>query len=136
MIQAVYPLEKAYEIVEKRRLYPEMVHILGRMGNTKDALNLIIERIGDVKKAIEFVQEHDEEELWEDLIEHSMKNPTFVSGLLENIGACEHVKPLDLIRRIPNGMKIDGLRDRIVKIISDYNLQVRFFFAFLFFFFL
>lgn len=48
----------------------------------------------------------------------------FVSGLLEHIGAFEAVNPLDLIRRIPNGMEIEGLRDRIVKIISDYNLQV------------
>lgn len=48
----------------------------------------------------------------------------FVSGLLENIGAAEAVNPLDLIKRIPNGMAIEGLRDRLVKIISDYNLQV------------
>lgn len=47
-----------------------------------------------------------------------------MSGLLEHIGAVEAVNPLELIRKIPNGMKIDGLRDRIVKIISDYNLQV------------
>jgi hypothetical protein len=47
-----------------------------------------------------------------------------VSGLLEHIGAFEAVNPLDLIRRIPNGMAIEGLRDRLVKIISDYNLQV------------
>jgi len=53
-----------------------------------------------------------------------MKNPVFVSGLLENIGASEYVKPLDLIRRIPEGMEIIGLRNRLVKIISDYNLQV------------
>jgi len=31
---------------------------------------------------------------------------------------------LDLIRRIPEGMEIIGLRNRLVKIISDYNLQV------------
>ncbi|ELR10906.1 7fold repeat in clathrin and VPS proteins repeat-containing protein [Acanthamoeba castellanii str. Neff] len=124
LIQTIYPLEKAYKIVEERKLYPEMVYILGRMGNTKDALDLIIQKIGDVKQAIEFVQEQRDEELWGDLITQSMRNPKFVSGLLEHIGAFEAVNPLDLIRRIPNGMAIEGLRDRLVKIISDYNLQM------------
>lgn len=73
LIQTIYPLEKAYQIVEKRKvgkaypstscscstahhanmgmqLYPEMVYILGRMGNAKDALDLIIKNIGDVKQ--------------------------------------------------------------------------------------
>jgi hypothetical protein len=57
------------------QLYPEMVYILGRMGNTKDALDLIIQKIGDVKQAIEFVQEQRDEELWGDLITQSMRNP-------------------------------------------------------------
>lgn len=96
LIQTIYPLEKAYKIVEERKvlcsvcvcvscgashqlvyvqLYPEMVYILGRMGNTKDALDLIIQKIGDVKQAIEFVQEQRDEELWGDLITQSMRNP-------------------------------------------------------------
>lgn len=116
-----YPLEKAYRICEARQLYPEMVHILGRMGNTKQALALLIERIGDVRQAIEFVQARNDEELWEDLIQKSMDRPAFIAGLLEHIGG--HVDPIRLVARIPNRMVIPGLRDRLVKIISDYNLQ-------------
>jgi hypothetical protein len=44
-----YPLEKAYKTCEERQLYPEMVFILGRMGNSKQGLQLLIEKIGDVK---------------------------------------------------------------------------------------
>lgn len=54
-----------------------------------------------------------------------MKNPKFVSSLLEHIGA--YVDPLRLVKRIPLGMEIDSLRNRLVKIISDYNLQVIYF---------
>jgi hypothetical protein len=32
-------------------LYPEMVFILGRMGNAKQALKLIIDKLGDVAQA-------------------------------------------------------------------------------------
>jgi hypothetical protein len=38
-------------------------------------LDLIIQKIGDVKQAIEFVQEQRDEELWGDLITQSMRNP-------------------------------------------------------------
>lgn len=73
-------------------------------------------------QAIEFVTEQNDDALWDDLIEHSMQNAQFVSGLLEHIGA--HVDPLKLIKRIPDGVHIERLRDRLVKIISDYNLQM------------
>lgn len=35
---------------EKKDLVPEMVFILGRMGDNKKALMLIIERLGDVQR--------------------------------------------------------------------------------------
>lgn len=117
-----YPLEKALAICEQRCLYPEMVFILGRMGNHKQALHLLIDQIGDVKQAIDYVQSVNDEELWDDLITKSMQKPAFVSALLEHIGG--HVDPIKLIKRIPEGLEIEGLRDRLVKIISDFNLQM------------
>ena len=50
------------------------------------------------------------------------------SGICRNahFGSCFQIDPKRLINRIPMGMHIEGLRDRLVKIISDYNLQVRF----------
>jgi hypothetical protein len=45
-----YSLEKAYEICTGRDFVPEMVFLLGRMGNNKQALMLIIERLGDVQR--------------------------------------------------------------------------------------
>ena len=32
--------------------------------------------------------------------------------------------PVDLIDRIPNGVKIKGLRDALVKILQDYRVQL------------
>jgi len=116
-----YPLEKAYAICEQKGLYEEMVFILGRMGNAKQALKLIIKKLEKVGMAVEFVEQQKDEELWEFLITECLGQPKFVSELLEHIGA--HVDPIKLIRRIPEGMEIENLRDRLVKIISDYNLQ-------------
>jgi hypothetical protein len=43
--------------------------------------------------------------------------------LLENIGA--EIDPIRLIRRIRNGLEIPGLKPAIIKILQDFNLQVR-----------
>lgn len=45
------------------------------MGNVKEALRLTIDELDDVDKAIEFCKEQDDAELWEDLIESSIKKP-------------------------------------------------------------
>lgn len=44
-----YDLEKALRICRERDYVAEMVFLLGRMGNNKQALMLIIERLGDVQ---------------------------------------------------------------------------------------
>ncbi|XP_031573890.1 vacuolar protein sorting-associated protein 41 homolog [Actinia tenebrosa] len=117
-----YPLQKALAECEQRHLIPEMVFLHSRMGNNKKALHLIIEELRDVEKAIEFCKEQSDEDLWEDLIQCSLDKPAFITSLLHNIGT--HVDPIKLIKRIPAGMEIPGLRDSLVKILQDYNLQI------------
>jgi hypothetical protein len=108
------------------------------MGNTKQALHLITNELCDVDQAIEFCKEHNDHELWQDLINYSIDKPcmsvslyhlnstffsaAFITGLLHNIGT--HVDPIILIQKIQEGMQIPGLRDSLVRILQDYNLQV------------
>lgn len=99
-----------------------MVFLLGRMGNNKKALSLIIDKMNDIQKAIDFAKEENDEDLWYDLITQSLNKPAFIKELLFNIGT--HVDPQKLIKRIPPGLKIPSLRDALVKILQDYNLQV------------
>jgi len=124
-----YPLERALKICQDRDLVPEMVFILGRMGNNKQALSLIIEKLRDVEQAIDFAKEQNDDELWEDLIKYSMDKPVFIIGLLQNVGS--HVDPIKLITRIPKGLRIPGLREALIKILQDYNLQVPIHFLFI-----
>ncbi|XP_014884004.1 vacuolar protein sorting-associated protein 41 homolog isoform X1 [Poecilia latipinna] len=116
------PLEKALEICQQRNFVEETVFLLSRMGNCRRALQMIMEEQEDVDKAIEFAKEQDDAELWEDLISYSIDKPPFITGLLNNIGT--HVDPILLIKRIKEGMEIPNLRDSLVKILHDYNLQI------------
>ncbi|CAG8459764.1 7650_t:CDS:10 [Paraglomus occultum] len=117
-----YSLDRAYEICKQRDLVPEMVFILGRMGNNKQALMLIIERLQDVQRAIDFAKEQDNEILWEDLLVYSLDKPRFIIGLLENLGST-NIDPIAMIRRIPGGLEIPGLKQALIKVLQDYNLQ-------------
>ncbi|KAJ7741542.1 hypothetical protein DFH07DRAFT_981369 [Mycena maculata] len=116
-------IRRAYHICDELALVLEMVFLLGRMGNNKQALTLtlIIERLGDVHQAIDFAKEQNDD-LWEDLLKYSETRPTFISGLLKNIGA--EIRPLRLIRRIKNGLEIPGLQEALIKILQEFHLQI------------
>ncbi|KAF8967466.1 vacuolar assembling protein VPS41 [Flammula alnicola] len=117
-----YNLEMAYKECQERDLVPEMVFLLGRMGNNKQALTLIIERQGDVHRAIDFAKEQSDDDLWEDLLKYSETRPAFIRGLLENVGV--EISPIRLIRRIKNGLEIPGLKEALIKILQDFHLQI------------
>ncbi|EFA76279.1 structural maintenance of chromosome protein [Heterostelium album PN500] len=117
-----YNLDKAFQVCKEKNLYEEMVYILGRMGSAKEALNLILDKLGRIKDAVEFVEQQKDNDLWDYFINKSITNPRYVSELLENIGS--NVDPIKLIRLIPDRMEIHNLRNRLVKILSDYNLQM------------
>ncbi len=56
-------------------LYDRLSDLSGRMGNTKQALQLIVNELHDVRQAIDFCKEHYDQELWEDLINYSIDKP-------------------------------------------------------------
>lgn len=60
-----YPIQEALNICQERKLFPEMVYLLARMGNSKEALVLMTEKLGDIRQATEFCKEQDDLELWE-----------------------------------------------------------------------
>jgi hypothetical protein len=56
------------------------------MGNCRRALQMIMEELGDVDKAIDFAKEQDDSELWEDLISYSIDKPrTFPPSLFSSL---------------------------------------------------
>jgi vacuolar protein sorting-associated protein 41 len=117
-----YVLEDALAVCQQHDLYLEQVFILKRMGNTDDALTLIVEKLQDVEQAILFVEEQKDDRLWEDLIEHGLRNPKLLADLLEHVGS-HYVNPQLLLRRIPNDLEIPNLKNKLVKIIQDYVMQ-------------
>jgi hypothetical protein len=115
----VYSYDKAATICEQRHYILELVHVLSKTGQLKRALGLIIGELGDVKKAIEFVKVNPD--LWDDLLEYGMDKPAFIRGLLEEVGTA--VDPAELVRRIPVGLEIEGLKQGIMRLVKEYEIQ-------------
>ncbi|KAG7210413.1 hypothetical protein KM043_011945 [Ampulex compressa] len=117
-----YPIEEALHICSKRQFYPEMVYLLGRIGNTSEALALMTRELNDMEGAIAFCQEHDDEELWNDLVNYSLGKPKAITFLLQKIGT--YIDPRLMVQRIEPSLEIPGLKKALVKMMCDYNLQV------------
>ncbi|KAJ2002902.1 Vacuolar protein sorting-associated protein 41 [Coemansia thaxteri] len=121
-ISTYYAFDRALEICEERGLVAEMVFVLGRMGDNHRALMLIIERLRDVARAIEFATEQNDPELWRDLVAYARDKPAFIVALLERGGA--HTRPTRLIRSIPPALRVPGIRRALASVLHDSHLQV------------
>eukprot|EP00941_MAST-03F_sp_MAST-3F-sp1_P005806 g5806.t1 len=124
-----YPLETAYDecLAQKPPLFQEMVYILEKMGKNKDALKIIVNEIGDVKQAVQFLERSDDDALWDELLAMSLANDRstdFVSDLLDHIGAYIS-NPLRLLQQIPRGMEIPKMRDKLIKIMRHCTVQLQ-----------
>jgi len=116
-----YTFEKATQECEDRGYIPELVYLYSKTGQTKRALYLIIDKLADVSQAISFAKEQDDTDLWEDLLNYSMDKPRFIRGLLEEVGTA--IDPITLVRRIPEGLEIEGLREGLSRMIKEYEIQ-------------
>ncbi|KAJ6837104.1 vacuolar protein sorting-associated protein 41-like protein isoform X2 [Iris pallida] len=116
-----YRLEKAYEICVKKDLLGEQVFILGRMGNTKKALAILINKLEDIEEALEFVSMQHDDDLWQELIKQCLRKPEMVGMLLEH--TVGNLDPLYIVSMVPTGLRIPRLRDRLVKIVTDYRTE-------------
>ncbi|KUI62407.1 hypothetical protein VP1G_09530 [Cytospora mali] len=116
-----YAFEKAVQECEDHNYVPELVYLYSKTGQMKRALYLIIDRLGDVSRAIAFAKDLDDPDLWEDLLNYSMDKPRFIRGLLEEVGTT--INPITLVRRIPEGLEIEGLREGLKHIMKEHEIQ-------------
>jgi hypothetical protein len=116
-----YSFDVAVTTCEQYRFTPELIYLLSKMGQTKRALNLILSDLKDVSQAIAFAKSQDDPDLWEDLVDYSMDKPRFIHGLLVEAGTS--IDPIKLVRRIPSGLEIEGLREGLTGLLREHDLQ-------------
>ncbi|KAI1378157.1 hypothetical protein F4677DRAFT_444069 [Hypoxylon crocopeplum] len=120
-VSTSYAFEEAVQECEQANYIPELVYLYSKTGDVKRALYLIIDRLADVSQAISFAKEQDDPDLWEDLLNYSMDKPRFIRALLEEVGTS--INPITLVRRIPEGLEIPGLREGLKHIMKEHEIQ-------------
>ena len=114
-------MTQAVQECELFKYYDELVFLYSKTGQMKRALYLIIDRLQDVHKAIEFAKEQGDSDLWDDLLDYGMDKPSFIRGLLEQAGTA--IDPIHLVRRIPEGLEIQGLREGLTHMMKEHEIQ-------------
>ena len=87
------------------------------MGKKSEALTLLLDSSDNIDGAVQFCLDQNDHELWKELIDLSVSNPQHIKGLLKIVG--QYVDPLLIIKRIPEGMEIPGLRDALQVVLRD-----------------
>lgn len=118
-----YPIQEAYELCRRENLYDEQVYLLEKMGNTVEALHIIVKQMNNMQKAINFCKDHNDLDLWNDLIKQSLENPATITQLLDG-NVAGYINPEVLVNDIPLGQRIPGLKGSLIKMLTDYSLQV------------
>jgi vacuolar protein sorting-associated protein 41 len=107
-----YSPDVAFKLCRAREFVPEQVFLLARLGNVSEALLLLLRRMRDVKAAVDFCLEHQDGQLWDTLINSCFDDAALIPPLLDCIGV--HPQPLRVVSRIPLGVEIAGLKEKVV----------------------
>jgi len=108
-----YSLDKALEVCRSHSLLVEEVYVLGRMGSTFDALQLLVHKLRDVPAAVKFASESQDAVLWDELIHLAKRDGELASKLLLFSG--QGIDPYTILSEIPEDVKVPHLQSRILE---------------------
>ena len=116
-----YNFEAAHKVCRDHGRFKEVVFLTARMGNAREALELILTEMKDIEEAIRFVQEQKDDDLWELIIAHSVSKPEHVGKVLDMLARMGIIDPVRLINQIPEGMQIPELKQKLLAIIQSHK---------------
>lgn len=121
-----YDIDKAIELCEANDFTEELVYLLGKIGENKKALMLIINELSDPEKAIKFAKHQNDKEAWSILLDYSMAKPNFIKALIEcaDDQSNSFYDPIDILERMPSHVSVDGLKNSVTKISANNDINL------------
>ncbi|CUM52096.1 uncharacterized protein AC631_03531 [Debaryomyces fabryi] len=123
---STYDIDKAIQICEENNYTEELVYLLGKIGENKKALTLIMDELDDPEKAIKFAKHQNDKEVWNMLLNYSTKKPAFIKALIEcaDDQSKSFYDPVSIIRSMPDDVEIEGLKKSVTKISNNNDLNI------------
>lgn len=121
-----YDISKAIEICEANALVDELVYLLGRIGQNKKALKLIVEELEDPEKAINFAKRQNDQETWNTVLDYSFSRPHYIKALIElsDETSSKFYNPITILQNMSPNLKIEGLKESITKVSQENDMNV------------
>lgn len=121
-----YDIDTAITICETNDYTKELVYLLGKIGENKQALTLVINKLEDPVMAIEFAKHQNDKETWDILLDQSMSKPKFIKALIESSDESSNAfyDPITILQRMPQDFKIEGLNESVIEFSKNNDLNM------------
>lgn len=118
-----YDIQQVLDLCRKRGFYEETVYLLSCAGNNAEALHVYLHQMHDFAGALAFCKRHDDIDLWTALIEDALATgqPERLRQLMA--GVVGFMDARVLVERIGADVRVPGLRQSLVRMLSDASLQ-------------
>lgn len=118
---AFVPLQPALEACIAADLHNEAVYILGRIGEGRRALRTLLDNVGSVRRAVDFVEgQGSPKDLWDILISHALEDESYLGGLLDYSEVASR-----LVSHIPDSVAIPDLKQKLMRIFKDRRFDLQ-----------
>ncbi|KAH3672200.1 hypothetical protein WICMUC_004429 [Wickerhamomyces mucosus] len=116
-----YDIDEVIDLIREKKLYKELVFLLGKVGKNREAMFLIIQEMNDPEEAIDFATEQRSPELWDIFLEYGIKKPNFIKVLIQYTGI---LFDTSVLKNIPKGVQIEGLKESLIRITNENHCNL------------
>ncbi|KAA8495309.1 Vacuolar protein sorting-associated protein 41-like [Porphyridium purpureum] len=127
---AHYSLDTALKALNQARietgaqLHEERVYVLSRMGNLGAAMDILLDELGDVPRAVRFTISNGDPLLYNRLVQCASIDDSVLGVLLSHaMLAQDNLDPLALLQLLRPERQVPALRSRIVCLISEMEQE-------------
>jgi len=135
-----YQLEEALAVCQSRGLLDEEAYLLGKAGRVSEALNILLEKMGDVERAVVFASQYQDPKLWETLVSYVLEHPKLLVTLLDCLESLDTLagvgsedsgrpqppptaQPAHVLRRLPQGTPVPRVAAPVRRVFESFDLQ-------------
>ncbi|RNF13708.1 putative vacuolar protein sorting-associated protein 41 [Trypanosoma cruzi] len=112
-------LKKLARIVENRKMFRELVYLVGKTGNDMEAIRMAIRCMKSVPLAMEYIKDHpDDTRLWDLVMTNVVQSPVLIADFLEAAGDLVDMKAFLRSIPTPNRLNIFHGGPRLKKVLQ------------------